>query len=103
MNIKGVKPLRWFGINAIVLYPFVLYADHEIHPVVLKHEEIHLQQIKRDGILTFYIRYIKEYFTLRKQGMNHSAAYRGISYEQEAYAHQKFPHYLVAKNDSGNR
>jgi hypothetical protein len=102
LNIKGVKPLHWFGINAIVFYPFVLYADEEINPVILKHEEIHLQQIRRDGILAFYVRYLREYLSLRKQGMNHHAAYRGISYEQEAYAFQKFPEYLVAETDDEN-
>lgn len=44
----------------------------------------------------FYTRYLKEYLSLRKQGKNHYAAYRGISYEKEAYQYQTSPKYLVS-------
>ena len=96
LKIKGVFPLKWFGINAIVLYPFVLYAEKNLNPVILKHEEIHLQQIRRYGVRRFYSRYLFEYLENRKRGLSHDQAYREISFEQEAYAHQSDKNYHVS-------
>jgi hypothetical protein len=81
-NCRFLKPLK---INAIVLYPFVLYCDAKPSDEILKHEEIHLNQIKRDGVMGFYVQYLREYFMGRKQGLSHDQAYRNISYEKEAY------------------
>lgn len=81
-NCKFLKPLK---INAIVLYPFVLYCDKHPSEDLIIHEQTHLTQIKRDGVLQFYFRYLKEYFSGRKQGLNHYEAYRNISYEREAF------------------
>lgn len=95
MEIKGFFPLRWFGINGIVLWPFTLYAQKKPHPHVLNHERIHRDQIRRDGVLHFYQRYLREYFALRLKGMRHNDSYLHISYEQEAYSHQHDEEYRV--------
>lgn len=96
MQIKNVKLLHRFGINGIVLFPFILYADKNPTIDVINHEQIHWQQIKRDGAFSFYLNYCREYFRMRLKGHPHYVAYRQISYEQEAYAHQKNPDYLIA-------
>lgn len=49
------------------------------------HEQVHLKQIKREGVFRFYTRYLLEYFKGRKNGLTHYQAYRNISYEREAY------------------
>lgn len=96
LNIKGIFPLKWLGINAIVIYPIVLYADRKLADQLIKHEEIHLQQIKRYGVRRFYTRYLLEYLENRKTGMSHDEAYREISFEKEAYAHQGDKNYQVS-------
>ncbi len=86
MNVRNCRFLKPFGINGIVLYPFVLFADKHPSEDVVCHEQVHLDQIKRDGVLGFYTRYLKEYFAGRRMGMTHDQAYRNISYEKEAYS-----------------
>lgn len=81
-NCKILKPLK---INAIVLYPFVLYCDPEPDAKIISHEQVHLDQIKRDGVLKFYSKYLWEYLKGRKRGLSHYEAYRNISYEEEAF------------------
>lgn len=85
MNIFNCRFLRPTGINAIVIYPFVLYCEADPLEKIIKHENVHLHQIKRDGVGTFYKRYLMEYFKNRFSGMDHDQAYRNISYEREAY------------------
>lgn len=79
----------------MVLWPWVLYASHNPDAMVVNHERIHLLQIKRDGVWRFYGRYLLEYIHGRKAGLSHDEAYRNISYEQEAYTHQRDPNYLL--------
>ncbi len=85
MQVTNCKFLKFFKINAIVLYPFVLYCDSQPDTLIVMHESIHLKQIKRDGVIRFYTRYLVEYFKGRQSGMTHYQAYRNISYEKEAY------------------
>jgi hypothetical protein len=93
--VKNVKPLRMFRINGIVLWPFVFYADADPHPVVRNHEEIHLEQLRRKGVIRFYSLYLAEYFSGRMKGLGHDEAYRNISFEREAYTHQENASYLA--------
>ena len=84
-NMPKGTILKLLKINAIVLYPFVLYCDPEPSEEITKHEEVHLEQIRRLGVIKFYTRYVLEYFQGRKRGMSHYQAYRNISFEREAY------------------
>lgn len=99
MEIRNARFLRWIGINGIVLWPFVLYADKEPHAQICNHESIHLDQIKRTGVLRFYRRYLSEYLAGRRQGLSHNEAYLNISFEREAYEHQHDLAYLSGKDD----
>ena len=95
MNIRNAKFLRWFGINGIVLGPFVIFADKNPGTEVVNHENIHLEQIRRTGVARFYVRYLVEYVGGRTSGLTHDEAYRNISFEQEAYLQQGNPTYLA--------
>jgi hypothetical protein len=95
VKIKGLIFLRWFGIEGIVLYPFIFFAAKNPDLTIQQHEDIHWQQIKNAGILGFYKTYLHEYFLGRKQGLTHDRAYRNISFEQEAYAQQRRTNYLA--------
>jgi hypothetical protein len=81
-NCRFLGPL---GINGIVLFPFILYRDRNPSAELIRHEEIHLQQLRRDGVRKFYLQYLKEYFQGRRRGLSHFEAYRQISYEREAF------------------
>jgi hypothetical protein len=85
MKITNCKILRKLNINAIVIYPFVFYCEAKPSEEILEHEQIHLNQIKRDGVFCFYIRYLKEYLRGRLDGLSHYDAYRNISYEKDAF------------------
>ena len=97
MKIRGCFPLRWIGIQGIVLYPFIFYAPKNPDLVLEHHEYIHWQQIKIYGVYQFYFRYLKEYWQGRKRGLNHDQAYRDISFEKEAYQEQHNPGHLVRR------
>lgn len=69
--------------KAFVLYPFIIFKDSKDEllqdPIYLRylyiHEWAHIQQIRKDGIIKFYLSYI--YQTVRY-------GYRNNSYEIEA-------------------
>lgn len=81
----------------MVVWPFILFQGRDPEDWLVNHEKIHLQQIRRDGVGRFYYRYVREYLTLRRLGLTHHEAYRGISYEQEAYRFQNDPDYTISK------
>jgi hypothetical protein len=85
MNIKNCKFLKPLRINAIVIYPFVLYCDSHPSESIITHEQVHLDQIKRLGVRKFYTSYLWQYFQGRRKGLSHDEAYRNISFEKEAY------------------
>jgi len=63
----------------------VLYCEKDPTEDLINHEQVHLSQIQKDGVLKFYFNYLKEYFHGRRQGLSHYKAYRNISYEKEAF------------------
>lgn len=97
-NIKNCFFLKPFRINAIVLYPFTLFADKNPDIYVCNHERIHHEQIKSLGVCKFYGIYLKEYLRGRLRGLSHHQSYREISFEKEAYRHQTDLHYSVVKS-----
>jgi hypothetical protein len=52
----------------------------------LRHELVHVRQIRRLGLVGFYARYIAEYLGHRRRGLSSAEAYRRISFEMEALA-----------------
>ncbi|MFL5784184.1 MAG: hypothetical protein ACJ76H_06225 [Bacteriovoracaceae bacterium] len=98
MELRNFRPLKWFGINGIVLWPLVIFSDPEPPAHVRNHEAIHFDQIKRIGVFRFYFLYLKEYFLGRWDGLSHNEAYRNISFEREAYENQYDALYLVTKS-----
>lgn len=82
---KGFLAINIFGIL------FVRGTDRDINDVVLNHERIHTAQMKELGYVLFYILYLLEWVVrLFKKGN----AYRNISFEREAYQHEKDLNYL---------
>lgn len=80
---------RVIGVEAITLYPYVLFTmakDEAVHRFIVQHECVHVRQVRELGWLTFYARYVGQWFLgLFKSG----SAYEGITFEKEAYAQQR--------------
>jgi hypothetical protein len=80
--------IKIFNVDAMTVWKWVLYSNKSPSPVLVNHERIHLEQIKRDGVIKFYWKYLFDYLRNRKLGMNHEDAYMSIPYEIEAYENQ---------------
>lgn len=81
------KPNHWIPkilrVNAITLYPYVLYAEGVSYPTWV-HEMTHVRQIEVYGVWRFYFIYIKEYFKNLVKTRSHFSAYYQIPFEVEA-------------------
>ncbi len=53
---------------------------------LIRHEVEHVRQINRVGLFRFYCRYAFEFLANIRAGMKAYDAYRGISFEREAFA-----------------
>jgi hypothetical protein len=75
---------------SLTLFPFIFLKSiaQKENKVLLNHEKIHLQQQKEMLVLFFYLWYTVEFLVRFVKTKNKNKAYRGISFEQEAYAHE---------------
>lgn len=74
-------------VNAIVLYPFILYKDPWSDKLkgIIKHEWVHIDQIRRVGVCRYYLSYLLYYVAGRLSKLGHYHAYRSIPWEVVAY------------------
>lgn len=86
--VKNSSIAKLIRVEAIVIYPFVFFASENPSSILVNHESVHLDQVKRLGFWTFYFLYLKEYILNRVQRMSHYEAYRAISFEREAFEKQ---------------
>jgi len=84
------------GFNGITLWPFVILRHKTLRAdvVLVNHERIHLRQQLELLIIFFYCWYLAEYVVRLFQYKDRRTAYRNISFEREAYAHEKDLDYL---------
>lgn len=92
---NNVLPVK--GFVAMTVWPFVFirkkYEGRNL-PITMNHEKIHAVQQKELLLLGFYLVYVFEYlWKLLKYG-NSNKAYMMISFEREAYEHEKDMTYL---------
>jgi hypothetical protein len=81
-----------FGFTGITLYPyiFITVSKKESNKRnILKHEWIHIEQVRREGFFKFYLIYLYEFFTNLFRYKRIYKAYRNISYENDAYKNEK--------------
>lgn len=78
------------GYSGLTLFPFVFLKDEQLktNKVLLNHEQIHLRQQLELLIVFFYFLYGLEFIIRLFQHKNWHLAYRNISFEREAYAHE---------------
>ena len=91
MKIIYNRLIPWKGYIGINLCG-IIFARSEyknrLPSVFYNHEYIHTLQMKRDGYVRFYYRYLREFVRNYKRTRDWHKAYRLISYETEAYSNQ---------------
>jgi hypothetical protein len=73
--------------NAVVIYPFILFKRNiwRIPNSLYKHEFIHIEQIRREGILKFYFMYLFDFISNLIEFKDYRSAWKNVPYEVEAY------------------
>jgi len=91
MKIK-IKYNHWLPkkvkADGLVIYPYVLlrHPENKIkRKKALHHEWVHIQQIRKDGLVKFYFGWFTQLIKNLFRYKNVHKAYRNISYESEAY------------------
>lgn len=87
---KGFKAINLFGVVLVRKGCRMTAAD-------LNHEAIHTAQMRELLYVPFYVLYVLEWLWLLPRYPDRHEAYRNISFEREAYAHQAKPDYLKAR------
>lgn len=83
------------GYRAVTLLNFVFVRKGtRLTDTLLRHESIHWEQEKELLFVFFCLLYVTEFMLRLVQYKNWHTAYRNISFEREAYAHQDDVRYL---------
>lgn len=85
---KGFKAINLFGVCFVRI-------PHKMTPHDYNHEKIHTAQMKELWYVGFYLLYFIEW--LVRLVISPSTAYRGISFEREAYDNQYDYDYLKSR------
>ena len=78
-----LRPFLLRGVAGITLGRRI-YIEGENPEAILRHELVHLRQIRRLGVIGFYWSYLKEYVLNRRRGMSSSEAYRPATTESSS-------------------
>ncbi len=84
-----LRPLVRRDVAAITLGRRIYIDAAHRSEALLRHELVHVRQAGELGLIPFLWRYVSEYVRSRRRGMDHDEAYRGISFEIEAFAAEK--------------
>ena len=92
---KGFSAINLFGVIFVRKdLPEEYLTNTRWLETILRHERIHTRQMVELLVILFYLLYIIEWLVRLAICRNAERAYRSISFEQEAYAHQDDPEYL---------
>jgi hypothetical protein len=88
--------LPFMKVRGMAIFPFIFLRRREFKQdaVLVNHEKIHIRQQLELFILPFFMLYFINYLYNLIQCRNHTAAYRNIIFEKEAYDHDHEPGYL---------
>ena len=91
--IKHLFHKNYVGLS---LWPFIILKNNRLKEdaVLINHERIHLKQQIELLILPFYVFYILEWIIRTILYFDSYKAYQNISFEREAYYHEKNMSYL---------
>lgn len=71
-------------MDAIVIFPFILFAKGAVTQKLFIHEMKHWEQVLKYWVIGFYVLYLFYYLRNRLMGMKHYSAYYWIPFEIEA-------------------
>lgn len=95
MRFKGfLLNISFLWVEGMAFFPFILLRHKSPSRYLLNHERIHLKQQLELGLIIFYLWYLAEYLIRLAQYRKHYLAYLHISFEQEAYTHERDLGYL---------
>ncbi len=84
-----------FGPRFLAINLFgIIFAKGECDSVTINHEMIHTDQMKELCYVFFYLLYVIEWAARFVIYRDYMKAYRRISFETEAYAHQDDMNYI---------
>ncbi len=85
--------------NALAIWPFIILKEPELNgdPVLMHHERIHLKQQLELLWFFFFFLYLGEFLAKIIIYRDFKRAYRNISFEREAYAHEHDKDYIDRK------
>lgn len=88
------------GYNAIVLFPFIFVrsSKERSDKILVNHERIHLQQQLELLIIPFFLWYGIEFVVRYIKHGYWKLAYKSISFEKEAYHHERDLGYLQTRS-----
>jgi polyferredoxin len=97
-----VVVLSWLfakNFRGLAIYPFIFLREKTLkeNQKVINHEKIHLRQQIEMLWVFFFIWYGIEFLVRWFQYKNTTDAYFNISFEKEAYAHEKDFEYLAKR------
>lgn len=73
------------GASGISLPRLVIVREgRETSPYLMRHEQVHVRQWRRHGVVGFSLRYAASYLMWRVRGKDHRGAYLRIPLEIEA-------------------
>ncbi len=90
------KHLFYRNYVGLSLWPFIFvkYPRLKSDTALINHEKIHLRQQLELLVLPFYVLYVLEWLCRTIWYLDGYRAYQNISFEREAYAHERDPAYL---------
>lgn len=91
---NNIIPFEGYSVMNICGVIFARKRFEPLDEVTINHEAIHTAQMKELGYLPFYIIYGVEYLINLINYPSAHKAYRNISFEKEAYEHEKDLEYL---------
>ncbi|GHE23737.1 hypothetical protein [Sphingobacterium griseoflavum] len=105
--MRGVIVVSKFWTNffsagralAVTIFPFIFVRSLEARKDtrLLNHERIHICQVLELCIVPFYLWYALEFLFFYLRYRDVQKAYMSISFEREAYAHEKDLTYLARR------
>lgn len=96
MIVNRFIPLKGFAAVNLCGLIFVR-RDASFTPDDLRHERIHTRQMLELLVVPFYLLYLAEWLVRLVQQRHFLRAYLSISFEREAYAHQREADYLLRR------
>ncbi|CAM1363981.1 conserved hypothetical protein [Tenacibaculum litopenaei] len=87
------------GFVGLAFFPFIVLKRKELKTdvVLINHEKIHLRQQLELLLVLFYLLYIAEWMVKVCWYRSTSLAYKNLSFEREAYAHEHDLYYLETR------